>query len=77
MDETGFAYDPKPNKTVHLHGERNVLSISSGSKAQVTVIACVSATGNIFSSRGYVDLYDSLHTVPKDDNMQHFAHPRA
>ena len=45
MDETGFAYDPKPSKTVHLCGERNVLSVSSGSKAQVTVITCVSATG--------------------------------
>ena len=42
MDETGFAYDPKPRKTVHLCGEKNVLSIS---KSQVTVIACVSATG--------------------------------
>ena len=45
MDETGFALDPKPNKTVHLRGEKNALSISSGSKAQVTVITCVSATG--------------------------------
>ena len=45
MDETGFALDPKPSKTVHLRGEKNILSISSGSKAQITVIACVSATG--------------------------------
>ena len=37
-----FASDPK---TVHICGERNVLSISSGSKGQVTVITCVSATG--------------------------------
>ena len=45
MDETGFALDPKPNKAVHLRGEKNALSISSGSKAQITVITCVSATG--------------------------------
>ena len=45
MDETGFTYDPKPSKTVHLCGERNVLSVSTGSKAQVTVITCISATG--------------------------------
>ena len=45
MDETGFALDPKPGKTLHLCGQKNVLSISSGSKAQITVITCVSATG--------------------------------
>lgn len=47
MDETGFAYDPKASKTVQLCGEKNVLCVSSGSKSQVTVIACVSATGQV------------------------------
>ena len=47
MDETGFALDPKPNKTVHLRVEKNALSISSGSKGQITVIACVSATAQV------------------------------
>ena len=45
MDETGFALDPKSNKTVHICGEKNPLSISSGSKSQITVVACVSAAG--------------------------------
>ena len=47
MDETGFALDPKPTKTVHLRGEKNALSISSGSKGQITVIACVSAAAQV------------------------------
>ena len=45
MDETGFALDPKHSKTVDVHGAKNVLSICSGSKKQITVAACVSATG--------------------------------
>ncbi len=45
LDETGFAFHPQSNKTIHLCGEKNAFCISSGSKAQVTVIACVSAAG--------------------------------
>ena len=45
MDETGFPLDPKPAKTIHRRGETNPYTVSSGSKAQVTVVACVSATG--------------------------------
>ena len=45
MDETGFPLDPKPLKTIHIHGDKNPLSLSSGSKAEVTVVACVSAAG--------------------------------
>ena len=41
MDESGFALDPKSM----ICGEKKKLSISSGLKSQVTVIACVSATG--------------------------------
>ena len=44
MDETGFALDPKHSKTVDVRGAKNVLSSCSGSK-QITVAACVSATG--------------------------------
>ena len=47
MDETGFALDPKSNKAVHLCSEKSALSISSGSKVQITVITCISATGQI------------------------------
>ena len=45
MDESGFAYDPKSMKTIQICGEKKTLSVSSGSKSQVTVVACVSATG--------------------------------
>ena len=45
MDETGFALDPKHSKTVDARGTKNVLSICSGSKGQITVVMCVSATG--------------------------------
>ena len=37
--------DPKPLKTIHVVGDKNPLSLSSGSKAQVTVAACVGAAG--------------------------------
>ena len=42
MDETGFAI---PKKTVDVCGTKNVLSICSGSKSQITVLACVSGSG--------------------------------
>ena len=45
MDETGFPLDPKPLTTIHGRGEKNPFSVSSGSKSPVTVVACVSATG--------------------------------
>ena len=47
MDKIGLALDPKPTRIVHLHGGKNALSISSGSKGQVTVIACVSAAAQV------------------------------
>ncbi len=42
MDETGF---PLGLKTIHRKGEKQLSSVISGSKRQVTVVACVSATG--------------------------------
>ena len=45
MDESGFPLDPKPLKTVHPYGTRNPYCVSSGSKAQISIAACVSATG--------------------------------
>ena len=47
MDETGFTFDPKFNKIVHLQGEKNVLSVSSGSKSQITLNTCASPTGRV------------------------------
>ena len=45
MDKTGFALDPIPRKTVDVCGTKNVLSICSGSKSQITILACVSGSG--------------------------------
>ena len=45
MDETGFPLDPSPLKTIHKRGDKNPISVTSGSKTQVTVVACVSASG--------------------------------
>ena len=45
MDETGFPLDPKPIKTVNCRGTKNPFSVSSGSKSQVSIAACVSAGG--------------------------------
>lgn len=47
MDETGFPLDPKPPKGVCVRGERNPFAVGSGQKFQVTVVACVSAAGQI------------------------------
>lgn len=45
MDETGFPLDPPALKTIHEKGSKNPISLSCGSKQQVTVVACVSACG--------------------------------
>ena len=45
MDESGFPMDPKPGKTVDCRGSKNPFFVSSGSKAQVSIAACVSAGG--------------------------------
>lgn len=45
MDETGFPLDPKPPKGVFVRGETNPCTMTSGNKAQITVVACVSASG--------------------------------
>lgn len=44
VDENVSPLDPKPLKTIPKKGEKNPLSISSGSKSQMTVVACVSAS---------------------------------
>ena len=44
MDESGFPLEPKPPKTIHKRGE-NPYHLSKGTKQQVTVVACVNATG--------------------------------
>ena len=45
MDESGFPLDPKPLRTVDCRGSKNPFSMSSGSKSQVSIAACISASG--------------------------------
>ena len=46
MDESGMPLDPKSMKTIHVRGDPNPVTTTSGNKAQITVVACVSASGN-------------------------------
>ena len=45
LDESGMPLDPKSTKAVTEKGSKDPSSISSGNKAQITVVSCVSATG--------------------------------
>ena len=45
MDETGMPLDPPHVKVVTQKGDHNPTAPSSGDKAQITVVACVSAGG--------------------------------
>ena len=47
MDETGMPLDMKPEKTIHGKGTKNPSFVSSGNKAQITVVGCVNAAGQI------------------------------
>ena len=46
MDESGMPLDPSHVKVVAEHGVRNPVAPSSGDKAQITIVACVSASGS-------------------------------
>ena len=45
IDETGMPLDPKALKGVYRRGEKNPVMMSSGDKAQITVVGCVNAAG--------------------------------
>ena len=45
MDESGFPLDPKPLKGVFMRGEKNPCAVTGGNKSQITVVGCVSASG--------------------------------
>ena len=47
MDETGVPLEPRPPKVVAKRGQKKVRCHMSGQKAQITVIGCGSATGQI------------------------------
>ena len=44
-DESGFSLEHKPGKLIGEKGTKHLNSITSGDKAQLTVLACVSASG--------------------------------
>ena len=46
VDKTSMPLDHHPPKVVAVKGQKKVRSRMSGNKSQVTVIACVSATGH-------------------------------
>lgn len=47
MDETGVPLEPRPPKVVALKGQKKVCYRTSGTKAQITVVGCGSATGQV------------------------------
>ena len=63
-DETGVPLDPKPLKVYGTVSQKNFYSVSSGTKAQITVLACVSAGGQclppmiIYNRKGLGDGMD-------------------
>ena len=46
MDESGFPLNPKSPKGIFEVGTQNAAAVTSGNKAQITVLACVSAAGH-------------------------------
>ena len=46
-DETGIPLDPKPPKAIVLKGVKHPRTITTGNKAQITVLACCSAAGYV------------------------------
>lgn len=47
MDETGVPLEPRPPKVVAKKGQKKVRYRTSGTKAQITVVGCGSATGQV------------------------------
>ena len=45
LDETGMPLSPQSPKCVFARGEKNPANIYGGDKAQITVVACISAAG--------------------------------
>ena len=45
-DETGMPLNPKASKIISQRGDKNPAAIGGNTKTQITVLACVSASGN-------------------------------
>lgn len=46
VDESGMPLDPKPVKGVFRVGKKNLSGSASGDKTQITVVACINASGS-------------------------------
>ena len=46
MDKSEMPLDPQSMKTIHVRGDPTSVTTTTGNKAQITVVACVSASGN-------------------------------
>ena len=69
MDETGMPLSPPQVKSVCMLGEKNPIAPASGDKTQITVVACVNATGNcmppmVILDRKKLPLYFTVADVP-------------
>ena len=49
MDETGMPLNAKPFKRVALKGTKKVQGPATGSKSQITVVACANAAGHVLA----------------------------
>ena len=48
MDESGMSLDHKPPKLLHLREWKKGIAVAtSGSKGQITIIACANTAGNV------------------------------
>ena len=47
MDETGMPLEPRPPTVITQRGQKKVRYCTSGTKAQLTVIGCGSASGHV------------------------------
>ena len=65
MDETGMPLDPKSMKCVAPRGAKTVLVSSSGDKTKVTVVACVSASGQRMPPLVILNRKDCHHTFQR------------
>lgn len=45
LDESGIPLQHRPGKRIALKGQKHVIVTTSGNKANITVLACVSASG--------------------------------
>lgn len=56
VDKTGMPLDHRPPKVVAYIGQKKVRTRTLENKSQVTVIACVSATGHVIPSLSFLML---------------------